>query len=258
MPKNTMPVLFIGHGDPMNALWDNPFTQCLSRLGSSLSQPPSAILVISAHWLGRSSQVNTTDQPETIHDFYGFPEELYQVIYPAPGAPSWAERTAGLSRNIKKDDQRGLDHGAWAILRHLFPKADIPVFQLSIDLPRPLHHHLLLARELKPLRDENVLIIGSGNIVHNLQLARTGEYFGYDWAIEFDAWVKSRIDERDFMSLVNYEKAGKAGALSVPTMDHYVPLIYSVGLADKEEPIEHAYEEIVYGSVGMRCLKIGK
>jgi 4,5-DOPA dioxygenase extradiol len=257
MTTKKMPVLFVGHGNPINALSDNPFTRSLAGVAASLPEKPAAVLVVSAHWLTRDTFAATTNRPETIHDFEGFPEELYAFSYPAPGAPLQAERAASLSRRILRDNRRGLDHGAWSVLTHLFPKADVPAFQLSIDLPRPLHHHLKLARELAALRNEGVLIIGSGNIVHNLQLVQPDPVLGFDWAVEFDAWVKKKIDARDFMGLVNYEKAGKAAELSVPTLDHFAPLIYTAGLIDSEDAISYFHEGVVHGSIGMRCLRAG-
>lgn len=252
-----MPVLFIGHGNPMNAILDNPFTRSLTALGGAIEPRPSAILVVSAHWLTRGSYVNVTPRPETIHDFGGFPEELYQVIYPAPGAPAFAEEVRRLAPQVGEDTEWGLDHGAWTVLKHLVPAADIPVFQLSIDYYRPMEYHFDLARQLKALREKGVLVIGSGNIVHNLRLWFTRpDMTPFDWAIEFDEWVKGRIDARDFASLVRYETKGESAKLSVPTVDHYVPMLYSLGLADEKEPIAYTYEEVL-GAGSMRCFRVG-
>lgn len=253
--QNKMPVFFIGHGSPTNVIEDNAFTRRLTEMGKELKVKPEAIMVVSAHWLTEGAYVSTTSKPETIYDFYGFPDEMYQIKYPAPGAPEYAAIAANLIPSIKKDEKWGLDHGAWTILKYLFPDADIPVFQLSIDFYKPMQFHFDLAQKLRPLREKGVLIIGSGNLVHNLRLVRFEDNFAYDWAIEFDEWVKSRINERDFDSLIQYEKQGKAAALSVPTVDHYVPLLYSLALADKEEKIVFTHEEIVYGSLSMRCLR---
>jgi 4,5-DOPA dioxygenase extradiol len=255
--EHLMPVFFIGHGDPMNALRDNAFTRALAAMGKSVHQKPKAIMVVSAHWLTRGTYVATTAMPETIYDFGGFPEELYRVAYPAPGAPDVAKEVMKLSPEVKPDAEWGLDHGAWTVLKHMFPAADIPVFQLSVDYFKPMQYHFDLARALKPLREQGVLVIGSGNIVHNLRA-----FFGnpndepFDWAVEFDKWVKEKIERRDFQSLINYETEGAAAKLAVPTVDHYVPMLYSLSLAGEHEPIAFTYEE-VQSSISMRCFRVG-
>ena len=251
-----MPVLFIGHGSPENALSDNAFTKSLSKIAAALKQKPKAILVISAHWLTKGTFVSTTDKPETIHDFYGFPDELYEIEYPAPGARSQAMELMKLLPEAKQDEERGMDHGAWAILRHIFPDADIPVFQLSIDFYKPMQYHYDLAKKLIVLRDKGVLIIGSGNIVHNLGVYFERKDDAYDWAEEFDGWVKDKINKKDFQSLIDYKKAGRIAQLSVPTPDHYIPLIYSMALVGKDEKIRSIYEE-VSSSISMRSIRIG-
>ena len=254
---NKMPVFFIGHGNPMNAILDNPFTRSLTALGKSVKEKPNAILVISAHWLTQGTFVSTTNAPETIYDFGGFPAELYKVTYPATGSPEYAKEVMKLIPGVKEDHEWGLDHGAWTVLKHLFPEAKIPVFQLSIDYYKPMQYHFDLAMQLKSLREKGVLIIGSGNIVHNLQL-----YFSktddkpFDWAVEFDAWSKEKILQHDFQSLIDYEKKGESAKLAVPTVDHYVPMIYSLALSDKNENIDFTYEETI-GSMSMRTFKIG-
>jgi 4,5-DOPA dioxygenase extradiol len=255
--QTVMPVFFIGHGIPTNAILTNPFTQSLAALGKTITEKPRAILVVSAHWLTKGSFVSTSSRPDTIYDFYGFPEELYHVKYPVPGAPEYAREVSRLIPNIREDNERGLDHGAWTILKHLFPKADIPVFQLSIDYYEPMQFHFDLAQRLKTLRQQGVLIIGSGNIVHNLQLVFSRkDYTPFDWAIEFDEWVKEKIIKRDFESLIHYERYGEPATLSIPTIDHYVPLLYSLALVEPDEAIAFTYEE-VFSSLSMRCLKIG-
>jgi 4,5-DOPA dioxygenase extradiol len=253
-----MPALFIGHGDPMNALRDNAFTRSLTSLGEALQPRPRAVLVVSAHWLTKGTWVNQAGQPETIYDFGGFPDALYRVIYAAPGAPDLARKTAALDPRIGVTDQWGLDHGAWTVLKHLFPLADIPVFQVSIDYHQTLNYHFELARKIQSLRNEGVLIVGSGNIVHNLRLAFERGLDGapYPWAVDFDLWVKEKLIGRDFDALLDYGKAGDAGRLSVPTVDHYVPLLYTLGVADSAEPLVFTYEEVL-SSLSMRCLKIG-
>ena len=255
--SNKMPVFFIGHGSPMNAIESNPFTDSLKSVGNLIGEKPKAIMVVSAHWLTQGSFVSTTEHPEIIYDFYGFPKELYEVKYTALGAPFAAKKTIDLAAEIREDSKWGLDHGAWTVLKHMFPKADIPVFQLSIDYHKPMQYHFELAQKLRKLRNEGVLVIGSGNIVHNLRLAFSTENNApYDWAIEFDEIVKDRINERDFNSLVNYERYGRAAQLSIPTVDHYIPLMYSLALVDDEDEIIFTYEEVL-SSLSMRCLKIG-
>lgn len=251
------PVFFLGHGNPMNALYDNAFTKSLFETGKSLKTKPDAILVISAHWLSKGSFVSTTCKPETIYDFYGFPEDLYKVVYPAPGAPEEAFSLIKHFPFIKEDRRMGLDHGAWTMLVHMFPDADIPVFQLSIDFHKPLQYHFELGKKLSYLRKRNILIIGSGNIVHNLKYAFPLDNPNkYDWAYEFDEWIKDKIIKRDFESIIDYQTGGKAAELSVPTTDHYIPLLYTLGLAEKSDEIAFTYEEIIT-SLSMRCLKIG-
>jgi len=252
------PALFIGHGDPMNALRDNAFTQHLRALGEQLVPRPRAILVVSAHWLTRGTWVNEIAKPETIYDFGGFPDALYRVVYAAPGAPDKARRAASLDPRIGLTDDWGLDHGAWTILRHIVPQADIPVFQLSIDYHQPPAHHLKLAHSLKALRSEGVLIVGSGNVVHNLKLAFEVGLTGpaYPWAVEFDQWVKEALEAKDWDALANWPTTGEMGRLSVPTPDHYYPLLYTLGVVDPGEPMAFVHEEVV-SSMSMRCVRFG-
>ncbi|HET7152362.1 MAG TPA: 4,5-DOPA dioxygenase extradiol, partial [Candidatus Kapabacteria bacterium] len=255
--NSLMPVFFIGHGDPMNALRDNAFTRSLAAMGKSSTVKPKAIMVISAHWLTRGTYVATTATPETIYDFGGFPDEMYHIVYPAPGAPDVAKEVMKLSSEVKPDAEWGLDHGAWTVLKHMFPAADIPTFQLSIDYFKPMQYHFDLARALKPLREQGVLVIGSGNIVHNLRaFFSSPQGTPFDWTVEFDKWVKEKIEKRDFQSLINYESEGAAAKLAVPTVDHYVPMLYSLALAGEKEPIAFTYEE-VQSSLSMRCFKVG-
>lgn len=252
-----MPVFFIGHGNPMHAVWDNPFTRSLAAMGKGLVHVPKVILVVSAHWLTRGTYVSTVAQPETIYDFGGFPDELYRVQYPAPGAPAYAREVKRLVPEVKEDSSWGLDHGAWTVLKHMFPGADIPVFQMSIDYYQSMQHHYDVAARLRELRHKGVLVVGSGNIVHNLRMwAAKRDEAPYDWAVEFDDWIKQRVVERDFQSVVNYQKSGGAASLSVPTVDHYVPLLYSLGMTDKSEEISFPYEEVT-SAISMRCIRIG-
>jgi 4,5-DOPA dioxygenase extradiol len=264
--KKKMPVLFIGHGSPLNIILDNSFTRSLAALGKRLPKP-KAIMVISAHWLTKGTFVGCTEQPETIHDFFGFAEELYDVGYPCHGASGEA---ALVTETLKKaavtcDHSRGLDHGAWAILRHLYPRADIPVFQLSLDYtfnewdPKPLQYHYELAAGLSELRSRGVLIIGSGNIVHNLGMFdfTNIEAKPFDWAVEFDEQVRSNLISGNHQDLIHFRNMGKAAALAVPTLDHYLPMIYAISLQEKNESLAFTYEGFQYGSISMRCFQIG-
>ncbi len=254
-----LPVLFIGHGSPMNAIEDNYFTREWSSIGQTI-QTPRAILCISAHWLTRGSLVTAMDSPRTIHDFGGFPEELYTIEYPSPGAPEYAALTTKLisKTEVHLDYDWGLDHGTWSVLKHLYPEAKIPVYQLSIDYNKPAEYHFALAQELKQFRSKGVLIIGSGNIVHNLRrIAFNKPDEAFDWAVEFDDKVHKSINNKDYKSLVNYQQFGKSSALSVPTPDHYYPLLYALGATDKDEPVKYYAEKITMGSLSMRSLKIG-
>ncbi len=254
-----MPVLFIGHGSPTNAIEDNDFTRSMTSYGEKLPAPKAA-LVVSAHWLTRGeTKVSVNPDPDTIYDYYGFPDEMYTLKYDAPGHPEMAREVVKNVQSIQvhEDHEMGLDHGAWTVLKRLFPKANIPVFQLSIDFNKPPQWHFNLAAELKKLREKGVMVIGSGNIVHNLRaLDWQNPNAAFDWAIEFDDFVKSRIDNRDFQALINYNELGKAARMAVPTNDHYLPMLYSLGLADKGEKIRHTYEQMQHGSISMRCFEI--
>ena len=260
-PQRRMPVLFIGHGSPMNAISDNKFTRSLSALGTSLrAMKPAAVLVVSAHWLTDGTRVAVTQKPKTIHDFGGFPEELYTVQYPVPGAPGLARETAALIRSSKviEDGTWGLDHGAWSVLKHVFPQADVPAFQLSIDYHRPAEHHFALGGELKPLRERGVLIIGSGNIVHNLFVADFNDRAEpFPWAVEFDETVKGKLLSKDFHALTDYPGLGRTTVTAIPTNDHYLPMLYSLGAVDREEELVFIHEEIQNASISMRCFRIG-
>ncbi len=258
-----MPALFIGHGSPMNAIEENPFTKSLKATGEAIikKQKPNAILVVSAHWLTKGTYVNVHPKPKMIYDFGGFPEALSKVNYPALGSPEYAKEVMNLVGKVKASDDWGLDHGAWAILKHLFPAADIPVFQMSVDFYSQMDVHYYLGRMIRKLREKGVLVIGSGNVVHNLsvsmqQMAK-GDPKPFDWAIEFDTWVKQKIEARDFQALIKYDKSGKEAKLAVPTMDHYAPMMYPLGMALEKEDITTIYEEVYYGGVSMRCFKVG-
>jgi 4,5-DOPA dioxygenase extradiol len=258
--KDLMPVLFVGHGHPMNAIQQNTFTAALSKAGENLPRP-QAILVISAHWLTRSNViVSATERPRTIYDFGPFHPDIFKIVYAAPGAPEQARRAARIakSRKVGVSTVRGLDHGAWTILRHIFPAADIPVFQLSIDFAQPPRFHYDLGRELLPLRAEGVLIIGSGNIVHNLmQVAWDNADAPTDgWAESFDRTVAELLRKGGHDKLIDYEKLDEA-ATAVPTNDHYLPLLYAISLQEKGEKIESLYEGFQYANISMHCFRIG-
>jgi 4,5-DOPA dioxygenase extradiol len=255
----TQPVLFIGHGSPMNAIETNSFTQMLSGLGRTLHKP-KVILVVSAHWLTKGTLVAATPQPETIYDFGGFPEDLYKVKYPSPGSPEYARITKDLVKNtiVELDEHWGLDHGTWTILKHIYPDADIPVFQLSIDYRKDPQYHYELSQYLKDLRKKGVLIIGSGNITHNLGRVEWDENAKpVDWAIEFDERIKKNVLEQNHYEIINYEKWGKISQIAHPSNDHYLPLLYTIGLQEKKENSEFIFEGIQHGTISMRCLKIG-
>jgi 4,5-DOPA dioxygenase extradiol len=258
-----MPVLFVGHGSPMNALEENPFTRRLRQVGQQLRerQRPQAILVVSAHWLTRGTFATLNERPPTIHDFGGFPEELHRMQYPAPGAPALVRELMAQVPDVHGSDDWGLDHGTWTVLHHLFPAADIPVFQLSLDATKPLAWHFDFARQLRFLRERGVLIVGSGNVVHNLRLSMPRfmqqDARPHDWAVEFDDWFKTRLDAGDYRSLVNYAQAGASGPLAVPTVDHYLPTLYTLGLAGAAEPVTQLFEEVSYGGMSMRTFMVG-
>jgi 4,5-DOPA dioxygenase extradiol len=252
-----MPVLFVGHGNPMNAIEHNEFHAAWSALGRRLPNP-RGILCISAHWETRSAYVTATDKPETIHDFYGFPRALFDVRYPAPGEPALANRVAALvaSERVRLDPGRGLDHGAWSVLIAMYPAADIPVVQLSLDTSLPGRHHYDLARQLAPLRDEAVLILASGNMVHNLPLFRFNDTKPQAWAGRCDQRLRELIAGRRHDELIDYPGPDAEARLAVPTPEHYLPLLYAVAL---QEPGESAdfFNTRVLGSISMTSLVIG-
>ncbi len=252
-----MPVLFVGHGSPMNAIEQNRFTETLSGLAQRLPRP-KAVCVVSAHWVTRGSEVLTVAKPRTIHDFYGFPAPLYQMEYPAPGAPTEAKRVAG-ELKIKPDETWGFDHGGWSVLCHLYPEADIPVFQVSLDDGRSLAGHIELGAELARLRNRGVLILGSGNIVHNLRrLEGDKDAEPYPWTVEFDSKVKNALEIRDVTSLAAPEHWGKPlAALAHPTLEHYVPLLYCMGSTTERDAVSYPYEGFEYGSLSMRMVLFG-
>jgi 4,5-DOPA dioxygenase extradiol len=257
-----MPVLFLGHGNPMNAIEDNEFVQGWRRVGKTLPRP-NAILCISAHWETRGTYVTAMEKPRTIHDFGGFPQKLYEVDYPAPGSPELAKETQRLIRKteVQLDEQWGLDHGAWSVIMHLFPKADVPVIEMSLDRFQPAKCHYELARDLAPLRRKGVLIIGSGNMVHNLRMVAWDQFhvdnYSYDWALEASSKMKQYLVEGKHQNLINFKSEGKAFDLAIPTPEHYLPLLYTLALKEDHEPLSLFNDKAVAGSLTMTSVKIG-
>lgn len=255
-----MPVVFMGHGSPMNAIEQNHYTRALNSIGDELPKP-EAILCISAHWMTEGTWVTAMEQPKTIHDFYGFPQALFDVQYPAPGSPLLASSVQQLVQNpaVHADTQHwGLDHGTWSVLTHMYPAADIPVVQLSLDMRQKPAWHFELAKQLAELRQRGVLILGSGNIVHNLRQIRwEPDAKPHDWAQEFDHWVKTRLEQRDFKALYQNFLDSEAGRLSNPSLDHYYPLLYVLGASLPEDELEFVYEGIQNASLSMRSVKLG-
>lgn len=247
-----MPVLFVGHGSPMKAIQENAFTQSLGEVRKKLPEP-KAICVISAHWVTRGCNVVGVDWPRTIHDFYGVPRRLYEVQYPAPGAPEEAKRLA-MEHHLAIDHQWGLDHGAWSVLRHLYPEARVPVFQISLDHARTFKEHVALGGEIKKLRGQDVLILGSGNLVHNLhRINWEMPNGGYPWAVEFDAKVKKAIEERDVDALVAPNRWGmEVLAEAHPTLEHYAPVLYCLGATDERDRVSYPHEGMEFGTISMR------
>lgn len=256
-----MPVIFFGHGSPMNGIEDNVFSQEWKKLAADIPRP-RAILMVSAHWLTQGTWVTAMDKPETIHDFGGFPQALFDVQYHSPGSPTVAQETidAVKSIQVKPDHEWGLDHGTWTVLRHMYPDADIPVLQLSIDITQPAAFHYKLASELASLRKKGVLIAGSGNMVHNLGMVAWDKLdkpeFGYDWALEINQVFKQKITSRDHQALIDYQKLGQAAWQAIPTPDHYYPLLYTLGLQQKNEETQFFNDKAVGGSLTMTSVLI--
>ncbi|ESU28651.1 extradiol ring-cleavage dioxygenase class III protein subunit B [Flavobacterium limnosediminis JC2902] len=256
------PVLFIGHGSPMNGIEDNQFSQTWKAMGKEIVKP-KAVLVISAHWLTRGTHITAMNNPKTIHDFGGFPQELFNVQYPAPGNPELAQATKQLitTTDVGLDHDWGLDHGTWTVVRHMYPDADIPVLQLSIDYSKPPQYHYDLAKQLAALRKKGVLIIGSGNMVHNLRMVAWDKLsepeYGFDWANEMNTIFKNKITDANHKALIDYETLDKAAKLAIPTPDHYYPMLYSLALQDNKDDISFFNDKAVGGSLTMTSVKIG-
>mgnify|MGYP000911090621 CR=1 FL=1 len=260
LATDPMPVLFFGHGSPMNAIEENDFVKGWKDTVQSLPKP-SAILCVSAHWETKGTFVTAMEMPQTIHDFGGFPEALFNVKYAAKGSPELATLTKEsiTKTTVELDEKWGLDHGSWSILKNLYPNADIPVVQLSLDYRQPPQYHYDLAKELAVLRKKGVLIIGSGNVVHNLGILNwKNPDNGYDWAIEANTKLKELILNNDHQQLINYASLGKAMQLSIPTPEHYLPLLYTLALKDTNEKITLFNDNLTMGSISMLSLKIDK
>ncbi|MGB3947450.1 MAG: 4,5-DOPA dioxygenase extradiol [Bacteroidia bacterium] len=258
-----MPILFCGHGSPMNAIEENEFTKAWANLGKTLPKP-KAVLCISAHWETKGTFVSGVEKPETIHDFGGFPQALFDVQYPAPGSPEFAKETknAITKTTVGIDNQWGLDHGCWSVVKNIYPQADVPVFQMSLDYTQGPQYHYDLAKQLASLRKKGVLIIGSGNIVHNLGMIAWNKMnepnYAYDWAIEANTKIKSYITSGNHSPLINYKSQGKAFDLAIPTPDHYLPLLYILGLKEENENISFFNDKATMGSLTMTSIKIDK
>jgi 4,5-DOPA dioxygenase extradiol len=252
-----MPVLFVGHGNPMNVMEDNEFSRAWDAAGKALPKP-KAIICVSAHWVTRGTMITAMDKPRTIYDFYGFPPEMYEIRYDAPGAPDLAEQVRRIIKNaeVKPDLNWGLDHGTWTVLKRMFPKADVPVIQMSLDANIEAQKHYDISRQLKELREEGVLIVGSGNIVHNLRMARFDDS-AYDWAVEFDQRIANWISQNELEPIIHYENGDQAAALAINSAEHYVPLLYTLALKDENEPVSFFAEKVTGGSLSMRSVRIG-
>jgi 4,5-DOPA dioxygenase extradiol len=260
--EHLMPVLFVGHGSPMNGIQDTEFSRWWTKMAQEIPTP-KAVLVISAHWLSRGTRITAMNAPRTIHDFGGFPKELFEVQYPAPGSPELAKETADLisSTKVELDHDWGLDHGAWTVIRHMYPEANIPVLQLSIDFTKGAQYHYDLAKELYKLRKKGVLIMGSGNMVHNLGMVAWDKLddnsYGYDWALKINDTFKDLIANGNHDRLIKYEALGKEAQLAIPTPEHYWPLMYSLGLKGKKDDVSFFNDKAVGGSLTMTSVKFG-
>jgi 4,5-DOPA dioxygenase extradiol len=253
-----MPLLFVGHGNPMNAIEDNEFSRAWAEMGKTLPRP-KAILAVSAHWETNGTKVTAADRPKMIYDMYGFPKELYEVNYPAPGSPALVDTVRKVIKmtDVQPDTSWGLDHGTWSVLNRMFPTADIPVVQFSLDRTKNPLYHYQLGQQLKELREEGVLIVSSGNIVHNLRAVIWQDGAKYDWAESFDTKVKDWILTDDHDPIINYQKHGQEAALSINSGEHYTPLLYTLGAKDEGEPVSFFTDKVTYGSLSMRSVRVG-
>lgn len=260
--EQIMPVLFIGHGSPMNGIEDNVFSERWKAMAKEIPTP-AAVLVVSAHWFTKGTKITAMDFPKTIHDFGGFPQELFDVQYKAPGNSILAKETADLlySAHVELDHDWGLDHGTWTVIRHMYPDANIPVLQLSIDYTKGPKYHFELAKEMYSLRKKGVLIIGSGNMVHNLRMMAWDKMnepeYGYDWALKMNETFKNLISDGDFDHLINYKSLGAEATLAIPTPEHYLPLMYTLGLKANKDNVSFFNDKAVAGSLTMTSVKVG-
>lgn len=256
-----MPVLFLGHGSPMNAIEENQFVTGFRNIAKTLPEP-NAILCVSAHWYTNGTKVTAMEMPKTIHDFGGFPKELFEVQYPAKGSPELAKETKTILQPtlVELDEKWGLDHGAWSVIKHLYPNANVPVIQMSLDYTKPAQYHYELAQKLDTLRHKGILIIGSGNIIHNLGLVDWQNFdkdnYGHDWAVEAKTTINDYLLNGDYQPLINFDKLSKAVNLAIPTPDHYLPLIYTLALQQKGEALTLFNDKLVAGSLSMTSIKI--
>ena len=251
-----MPVIFVGHGSPMNAIEDNVYTRNWEQTGTMLPRP-DAILSVSAHWVTQGTRVANSLVLRTVYDMYGFPKELYEVVYRPPGSPKHADMVLGLLKDAQIDNSWGIDHGTWSVLTKMYPKADIPVFQLSLNEKASRKAHFELGRLLKPLREKGVMIMGSGNIVHNLFRVNWDLDKGYPWAYEFDGYIKDRIVNDEYDDVINYQNAGQCAKNAFGTTEHFDPLMYVLGAADQGDRLEVINESCVLGSISMTCYLFG-
>jgi 4,5-DOPA dioxygenase extradiol len=260
--EQLMPVLFIGHGSPMNGIEDTEFSRRWTQMAKEIPTP-KAVLVVSAHWFTKGTMITAMDFPKTIHDFGGFPQELFDVQYKAPGSPGLAKETADLlhSAHVELDHDWGLDHGTWTVVRHMYPDANIPVLQLSIDYTKGPQYHYDLAKELQALRKKGVLIIGSGNMVHNLRMVAWDRLndteYAYDWASKMNDTFKALIQSGDHKPLVNYQSLGREATLAIPTPEHYLPLLYTLGVKNNKDEVSFFNDKAVGGSLTMTSVKLG-
>ncbi|MDF2502722.1 4,5-DOPA dioxygenase extradiol [Clostridium sp.] len=256
--KEKLPALFIGHGSPMNAVLDNSYTRMLGKLGESFERP-EAILVVSAHWQTRGTYITGADKPRQIYDFYGFPEELYNIKYEPKGSKKYCEIILQElnDEDIKSTDSWGLDHAAWAVLLHMYPKADIPVIEMSLNVLGDEEYHYNLGKKLYKLREKGILIIGSGNIVHNLmKMEQEIDANPYNWAMEFDEYVRVAINNNEYKKLIDYKKIRKVAQLALPTNEHYLPLLYVEAMQGEDDSVNFIHEGIQNASISMRCVRI--
>ena len=253
-----MPALFVGHGSPMNAIEDNEFTRVWRQLAPRIPAP-SAVLCISAHWQTQGVQITGAPQPETIHDFHGFPAKLSELRYPAPGHPALAQQIAATIRSsaVQLDPARGLDHGAWSVLIQMYPKAQVPILQLSLDATKGASFHYRLGRELAPLRDQGVLILASGNIVHNLGMMAPQQRIAFDWAVHANEAIKNKIVLRDHRALIEFSSLDRDMALAVPSAEHFLPLLYLLGVQDSGESASFFNDRVVMGAISMTGVIVG-